>query len=151
MASEIIETLAKSNGPDAKATTDMKNNAAFYLTVVPGATHEQCQQAIAWAREIVAQKPEIDTYRNSLGVALYRVGEWEEAKSNLESSIQLSGGGGDPTDRFFLAMIEHHQKRIDSAKLMLNDAENWLQQNQSTARHLPSVRAEATELIQGSD
>ena len=52
--------------------------------------------------------PEIGTYHNTLGVALYRLGQYREAVIELETSLAVSSRQDTPFDLFFLAMCQHH-------------------------------------------
>ena len=49
-------------------------------------------------------------YRNTLGVAHYRAGEWSAAADALEESMRLRSGG-DPYDWLFLAMARQAARR----------------------------------------
>jgi hypothetical protein len=57
---------------------------------------------------------------NTLGIALYRAGRFEEAIQRLEEAIQARGGGqGHPEDWPFLAMAHHRLGHRDQARRWL--------------------------------
>jgi WD40 repeat protein len=55
----------------------------------------------------------------TLGAALYRAGQFEEAIRRLDESIQIRGDGGDPRAFAFLALAHHRLGHRD-------DVERWL-------------------------
>src|SRR5581483_5623247 len=66
---------------------------ATFLADCPDATCRVPSEAVALARKAVAQAPDDGMFLNTLGVALYRAGEWKEALAVLQKSIDLRNGG----------------------------------------------------------
>ncbi len=60
-------------------------------------------QALTLAQRACALDPESAWYRNTLGVAWYRLGDFDQALAVLEIVLEMPRGGG-PLDHLFLAM-----------------------------------------------
>jgi eukaryotic-like serine/threonine-protein kinase len=61
-------------------------------------------RALVHARRAVRLSPAIGTYHNTLGVALYRSGQYREAVTELDTSLAAGSQADAPYDLFFLAM-----------------------------------------------
>src|SRR5262249_10343866 len=61
-----------------------------------------------------------------LGAALYRAGQYEEARKTLQEAVQLQGNGGDAASWLFLAMTLQHLGRPAEARTWFDKAETWL-------------------------
>jgi serine/threonine protein kinase/WD40 repeat protein/Flp pilus assembly protein TadD len=72
--------------------------------------------AITHARKAVQLAPAIGTHHNTLGVALYRGGEYSEAVTELEASLATASEADAPYDLFFLAMCRAALSDTDRAK-----------------------------------
>ncbi len=86
-------------GEDPKAL----NHVAWVLATCPDQRLRDARQAVELAKKAVDMRPEKNAYWNTLGVALYYVGNWKEAIDALEKSTQLPDGGK-ISAWFFLAM-----------------------------------------------
>jgi uncharacterized protein HemY len=101
--------------------------------------------------EAVRLAPKEHLYLNTLGVALYRNGEFEQALSVLEKSLAASQGLCNAFDLFFLAMC--HAKRGDLARAAdcFDRGVKWVeaQKNLSAvhADELKAFRAEAEGVL----
>jgi WD40 repeat protein/tetratricopeptide (TPR) repeat protein len=62
---------------------------------------------------------------NTLGVALFRAGRFEEAIDWLEESIRGQGGEGSPQDWAFLAMANHHLGHPEEARRWLEKLRSY--------------------------
>jgi hypothetical protein len=83
---------------------------------------------------------------NTLGVALYRVGNWKQAIAALTRSMELRKGG-DSFDWAFLAMAHWRNDEPDAARRWYDRAARWMEQNQPQNEELRRFRAEAVELL----
>jgi tetratricopeptide (TPR) repeat protein len=81
------------------------NDAEFAraLSVFP-APGDEPGRAVALARRALQSNPDDFGYRQALGAALYRAGDYRGAAAELAESERLRRGGGDPQIRFPLAM-----------------------------------------------
>jgi serine/threonine protein kinase/WD40 repeat protein/tetratricopeptide (TPR) repeat protein len=76
---------------------------------------------------------------NTLGVALYRAGEFTRAIETLEKSLEAGKGQFDGFDLFFLAMAHYRANHIMPARDCLDRARSW----SKTHRNVLSSRAAA--------
>jgi tetratricopeptide (TPR) repeat protein len=105
-----------------------QNNVAWLLATCPKTQIQDAPQAVKHARIAVAIEPQTGNYWNTLGVALYRNGDWDEAKDALSRSIELRGNG-DSFDWFFLAIIHLKQGRKEQALDLYGKAVRWYQES----------------------
>jgi tetratricopeptide (TPR) repeat protein len=91
------------------------NDVAWFLATSAVPAHRDPTLAIELAKKAVESNAQFSYYRNTLGVARYRAGDWKQAISDLEKSVSL-GQGGNSFDFFFLAMA--HWKLGDKDKAL---------------------------------
>jgi len=121
------------------------NALAWYLLSVPDRRCRRPEEALQLARRAVQAAPNVATNYNTLGLAEYRNGLWDEAIASLNKSAELNRGA-EPTDFFFLSMA--HWKRDDKA-----EAARFFQQgvdianSRAVGSELRIFWAEAAELL----
>jgi WD40 repeat protein/Tfp pilus assembly protein PilF len=126
------------------------NNLAWLLVAGPKELRNP-KEALTPARKAV----ELDgsaTCFNTLGVALYRNGEFPEAVTVLEKSLAASRGETDAFDLFFLAMCHHRLGDAARAKDHYNRAVKWFQEQRGKLSptwlaELTHFQAEAEALL----
>ncbi len=118
------------------------NNLSWQLLVGPKELRDP-KAALPLARKAVALEPQNYLYVNTLGVALYRNGEFQEAIPVLEKSLAAGKGAADTFDLFFLAMCYHRLDDPAKARDHYDRADAWFQQRRNK---LPA--AWLTELIE---
>jgi tetratricopeptide (TPR) repeat protein len=96
------------------------------------------EEALKLARKGVKEAPDVATNYNTLGLAEYRNGLYEQAITTLKKSIEMNKGT-DPSDFFFLAMAL--QKRGD-----LTEADRIFERGAEVARKSPPSEWEWTML-----
>jgi serine/threonine protein kinase/WD40 repeat protein/Tfp pilus assembly protein PilF len=113
-------------------------------------------RALALARKAVSLQPGQWQYRNTLGVVYYRLGDYPNARANLEQSLQDSAGETAAFDLFFLAMC--YQRTGDAAKARdcYDRAQRWLAEHRTTlapawADELKEIRREAAAVLKVSE
>jgi uncharacterized protein HemY len=95
-------------------------------------------------------------YRNTLGVAYYRLGRYGPAVEALERSLRETKGESAAYDLFFLAMCHARRGEVAAAKDCYDRAVQWVQGRQHQLRaeekqELDAFRAEAAaERAKGS-
>jgi serine/threonine protein kinase len=120
------------------------NDLAWYLVAVPDPARRRPQEALDLARRAVRVAPDPSPYYNTLGLAEYRNGLWDEAIVTLNKSAEANKGS-EPADFFFLSMA--HWKHGDK-----DEAERFFQRgvdgsNKSGGAKLKMFWAEAAELL----
>jgi tetratricopeptide (TPR) repeat protein len=128
------------------ASAALCNSLAWMLATCPEAKLRDPARAVALAKRAVQLNP-IDTHSwNTLGVALYRAGDWQGALAALERSTVL-GNGGNSFDWFFLAMCHEKLGAKEKARVWYGRATGWMEKNQANHEELRRFRAEAAELL----
>jgi tetratricopeptide (TPR) repeat protein len=110
--------------------------------------------AASLARRAVALAPGQQVSLNTLGVALYRAGQYAEAISVLEQSLAAGKGEFDAFDLFFLAMAHQKQGHASLARASFERAARWWGEHKSLpaqyVSELTNFRAEAEVVLAGS-
>jgi tetratricopeptide (TPR) repeat protein/serine/threonine protein kinase len=125
---------------------DSAHTLARILVTCTDAKLRNAARAIELAEIAVKLDPKKRTYRNTLGVAHYRAGNWKEASVAIEQSMAMAKGG-DSFDWFFLAMIHFQLGETDAARDWYSRAVEWMEGARSTNEELQSFQAEAAQLI----
>jgi serine/threonine protein kinase/Flp pilus assembly protein TadD len=82
-------------------------NVAWALVVPGTATRQDAGEAADLARKAIAQTPRLWNCWNTLGAALYRSGQWQEALDALEKAVSLQEKCP-PPPYLFMAMAHWH-------------------------------------------
>jgi tetratricopeptide (TPR) repeat protein len=122
------------------------NAFAWLLATCPDARFRDPRQAVALAKKAIGLDPKNPLYSNTLGVALYRAGNWKAAIAALDKSVERRQGG-DSFDWFFLAMAHWRLGRKDKARQWYDRAVQWMDRHQRTNEELDRFRAEAAQLL----
>lgn len=126
------------------------NNLAWVLVTGPEKFRD-AEKALNLARRTTQSAPEKGTYKNTLGVALYRLGQFSDAAAALEASLVAGKGQFDGYDLYFLAMCNAKLGRSLKAKECYEKAHQW-HQSARLSRHeadeLEGFRVEAVQVMQ---
>jgi serine/threonine protein kinase/tetratricopeptide (TPR) repeat protein len=123
------------------------NNAlARFLATCPDSKLRDAANAVKAAKRAVALAPKWRVGWNTLGVAYYRAGSWQEAVAALQKSMELAKGG-DSSDFFLLAMTYWQMGKKAEAHKWYDKAVQWMDKNQPKNEELLRFRAEAAELL----
>jgi tetratricopeptide (TPR) repeat protein len=145
------ETLALRKGklrPDHPDTLRSLNHVAWLLVNSPDPKLWNPNKALELAKEAVKLAPGNGGYRNTLGAAYYRVGDWKSAVKELTESMRLRKGG-DSADWFFLAMAYWRLGDRDQGRMRFDQAVQWMEKNQPHDEELRRIREEAAALVNG--
>ena len=126
------------------------NNLAWRLATGPPALRDP-ERAVSLARKAVTLSPDSALVLNTLGVALYRAGQYAEAVELLERSLAAGQGQSDAFDLFFLAMARHRLGQTVRARDAFDRAVRWCREHKpldgADAQELTGFRAEAEAVL----
>ncbi|MCI0742214.1 MAG: tetratricopeptide repeat protein [Gemmataceae bacterium] len=132
------EHSLKLGPPDA--VTD--NNLAWYVVAFPDSPADLLPRARTWAKNAVALAPNEGSYWNTLGVAHYRAGDWDEAIKALQQALKLSRGREYAHDAFFLAMAHWKRGEKNTALSWQRKATSWMDKHAPDNKELRRFRNE---------
>jgi serine/threonine protein kinase/Tfp pilus assembly protein PilF len=141
IGADQLDAMERS-GPHVEA----RNNLAWFLATCPDKRFRNPGQALALAKGVVEQAPQVGIAWNTLGVAYYRNGDWRAAVSALTKSMELRKGG-DGLDWFFLAMAHWQLGERDSALKTYHRAVEWMTRASRSDDELCRFRDEAAEVL----
>ena len=104
------------------------SNLAWYLATAEDIKFRSPKEAVELARKAIELQPENANHWNNLGVAQYRVGQWQSAVEAFQKADALIGGTGDRAHRFFLAMAYWKLGNQTQAHEAYSQAVNWLKE-----------------------
>ncbi|MHC4974429.1 MAG: tetratricopeptide repeat protein [Planctomycetota bacterium] len=119
--------------------------SAWFLVAVAQPDLRRPDEAAEFARRVIQVAPHAWNYR-SLGVALYRQGDWSNAVKALETAIGLEFGVTG-TDWFFVAMAKSKLGREQEARRAYEAAVTWMEEHEPANPQLKRFRAEAEEVL----
>jgi tetratricopeptide (TPR) repeat protein len=127
-------------------TVSSMNAVAWLLATAPDPKLRNTGRALELAKKAVELAPQNGDYLNTLGVARYRVGDWEGAVGALTKSMEARGDG-DAMDWFFLALAHWRLGRKDEGRAWYERAVQWTEKNRPQDEELSRFRAEAASLL----
>jgi Tfp pilus assembly protein PilF len=147
---EALRAIRKAVRTDP--THAMAHNSLAWLLLSGPPASRDAREALRLARQAVKLAPEQGLYLNTLGVALYRVGQFAEAVPVLEASLEKSKGASDAFDLFFLAMAHARLGHPDKARACQDRALGWIQERRSGlpenwVQELSQFQEEAAEVL----
>jgi serine/threonine protein kinase/tetratricopeptide (TPR) repeat protein len=123
------------------------NGLAWLLATCAAPSARKPAEAVKLARKAVELAANNGSFWNTLGVAHYRAGNWQEAVAALERAMQLRNGG-DGLDWFFLAMAHWRLGEKDKARQWFERAVRGMDKQFPKAKEeLGRFRAEAADLL----
>ncbi len=122
MADTIPQSAKASVG--RRSIAQAFNGWAWLLATCPELNLRNPQDAVAYAKRAIDLEPNDRDIWNTLGVAYYRLGSLEEARSALYRSMELYDEG-DAFDWFFLAMIHAKFDHKERARVWYDKAVEW--------------------------
>ncbi len=135
----------------AKPDANMCNILAWKSVGSGRPDSRMAKQAVEWAELATTLKPNIARYENTLGVAYYRAGRWEEAIEALERAEKLTPGKDFAHNTFFIAMARWHLGDHATARRLYADSVKWMLRNMPDDEELQQYLVESSELLASED
>jgi WD40 repeat protein/tetratricopeptide (TPR) repeat protein len=121
------------------------SEVAWALVAGPEAQRDP-PRAVELARRLVEKTPKDANAHNTLGVALYRNGRYQDAVAELDRSLELGKRALGAHNLFFLAMCHHRLGNAARAKECLESANRWVEERkQLTKEERDELRRFRTE------
>lgn len=121
---------------------------AWFLLTSEDESFRDPARALELAKSAVKEVPDRAAAWFTLGLALYRNGDWQAAEEALRTSIQLApGGAAGGDDALLLAMIRWQQGRPEKARESFDQARAVIERDGLSDEALLRLQAEAAELI----
>ena len=124
----------------------LPNNLAWSLALTPDRPPRDYDEAAALAGKAIDLEPKYAGNYNTLALAEYRRGRWDEAIAAAEQSIKLIKGV-DASDWFFLAMAHTRKGARDKATTWFDKAVAWTKEKAPKDPELLRFWAEAARLL----
>ncbi len=122
------------------------NNSAWYLVTGREPSNSDLELGVKHARRAVELAPTVATPWNTLGVALYYSGQWQEAIESLQKSIELKSSAI-AFDYMFLAMAHWKLNQPEEARKWYDQAIKTMENDKSNDEELLRFRDEAIKLL----
>jgi tetratricopeptide (TPR) repeat protein len=119
---------------------------AFVLATASDAGLRDPVLAVAHARKAVELEPMNPDFRDMLGVAFYRAGDWNAAIAAFDKARELYESD-DETDWFFLAMAHWHLGHKTEARTWYDKSVDYIVNARGTHAAASRIRQEAAELL----
>jgi WD domain, G-beta repeat len=129
--SEPVRTEALARAQRYHQDSGSLNDAGWAVVSRADATAEAYRRALLQAEEACRLAPEKGELLNTLGVALYRVGDFQAAQEKLTESDRVQAPrykGSHPADLAFLAMAQFRLGQKDQARTTLTRLRETMQQ-----------------------
>jgi hypothetical protein len=147
---QVEDDLGALAGLAQKRAAGEKLNREAWPLVVRPAGKQDSARALKLMQEALQLVPDEPMWLNTLGVAQYRNGQYQEALATLEKSLVAGLGESDAYDLFFLAMCHARLGDAARARDCFDRALKWQQQATLEPRQteeLRAFRAEAEALL----
>jgi WD40 repeat protein len=116
--SEPVRREALALAANIEPASDILADAAWYIVQYPDRSEDQYRRALQWLEEANQVPPKSGPVLSTLGLALYRLGRFEDAVISLESAYKINTSGyySEPrTDLICMAMAQHRLGRTEEA------------------------------------
>lgn len=143
---EVLDVNRELHGPQHRNSISALNALAWALATSPDQTgnYRKAESAVELARQACDLRPNYGSYENTLGTALYRAQQWQDAIETLNQSIEH--GSDSPDNWLFLAMANWQLDRKEQAREWYRKALTWRKESPVSAE-LQTFFDEAAKLI----
>jgi tetratricopeptide (TPR) repeat protein/tRNA A-37 threonylcarbamoyl transferase component Bud32 len=141
-AEEFFRKAVEAGPRDA----DAHNSYASFLATVDDPRFRNPREAVRLAERAVELEPMNGTNWNTLGIARYRIGDWEGCIDAQRRSRELNSQKN-PSDRLFLAMAHQRLGHATEAQEWYQRALEWAGQHAPIGDEMQRFQAEAEETL----
>jgi WD40 repeat protein len=151
--SEEVRQEALTMADTFPENANVLNHASWAVVRQPGADAAAYQRALRQAEAACRLAPDVAAFRNTLGVAYYRVGKYPEAIEALEKNLpEKASNRVDASDLYFLAMCHYRLGNAAKARECFERAKDSHQRNavrlpKEQLGELKQFRTEAETLL----
>jgi serine/threonine protein kinase/tetratricopeptide (TPR) repeat protein len=121
------------------------NDCAWSLATNVDPKLRDPRRAAELAQIVVKKGPNVAAFWNTLGVALYRTGDWNASLAALSKSMEQTGPNS--ADGFFVAMAHWQRGEKENARKWYTAASRWAAKYAPTDQEQARFRAEAAALL----
>jgi WD40 repeat protein len=152
---ESVRAVALQLAERLKESPMLLNNTSWAIAASPKRSPDEYGRALRYAETACRLAPRESTFVNTLGVARYRAGRYQDALADLNRSLKLSAaqyGGPIPPDLAFIAMAQYRLGQNDEARKTLGHLRDvmkkgpWANDDESA-----NFLDEANSLITGTE
>src|SRR5262249_39352564 len=122
------------------------NNLAWALAIRAGRPPGDYDESVVLAHKSIQMQPKYGGAYNTLALAEYRRGRWNDCIAASERSMELNLGG-EASDWFLLAMARSRKGENDLAATWFEKAMAWTRKNAPADRELLQLWSEAAVLL----
>ena len=122
------------------------NNLAWFLATCEDPSLRDAEVAVAVARKSLAAKPDDGNTLNTLAIAHFRAGQFDESSKAFTESMALREGG-DSFDWFFLAQIEAIRNHPVEARTLYDKATAWAVEHPQREAELRRFQIESAQRL----
>ncbi len=123
------------------------NGRIWDLLAAENVSAQNTALAVTLADKVARLSPRDPIYWNTLGVAHYRNGNWQDAINALEQSVRLESNSQFASNAFFLAMAQAQLGDKKAAAKWYIRGCRWMEKNAPSESDLKRFKAEARPLI----
>jgi tetratricopeptide (TPR) repeat protein/tRNA A-37 threonylcarbamoyl transferase component Bud32 len=141
-ARDTFKALASKEPRNAR----QKTQYAWLLATSPDPALRDPRRAVALAELATVMTDRSDVCWMTLGMALYRVGDWKEARTKLEKSLEMRPDDN-PECWLTLAMTHARLKEAALAQEWYKRAAEWIDKNRPSDADLRRLHQEAMDVL----
>ena len=142
-----LTLLRRLMGPKTPEMQKVMNEYAWMLAATANPMFRDPPRAVELAKEIIQNAPKLANKWETLGVAYYRAGGWQDAIAALEKSENLAPQRPAGGRSFFLAMAHWQLGHKDQARQWYGKGVQWMETRPAAGEQARRFRAEAARLL----